>query len=229
MGKADYIFNEQVLISEETLETNPHTWKDGIYQKAMVEFFAYHIRDAVIVLDIGAQSGAFSLLAKFFPCTYWYSFEPDLDNYELLLENIKLNKITNITTCPYAISDFSGKTVLNSCISHKGLNTLGKPNRFKMDDSKPLEVEVKTIDELFSDRPVDVIKCDAEGAEYNILKGAADTISRSHPKILLEYEEANLNQFEKTREDLNSLIKEIGYHVTWTYQDNVFIEYKEQN
>ncbi len=49
-------------------------------------------------IDIGAQSGLYSLYAKYLPKCTFYSFEPFTPTYELLIENLKLNEITYVNT-----------------------------------------------------------------------------------------------------------------------------------
>jgi hypothetical protein len=58
---------------------------------------------------------------------------------------------------------------------------------------------------------VDVIKVDAEGAEYLVLRGARETLRRFHPKLVMEVVPAQLASLNATVEDLVSLMNELGY------------------
>lgn len=55
----------------------------------------------------------------------------------------------------------------------------------KIDFSAPGDVSVRTIDSVLAGKRVDYIKADIEGAEYNMLRGAANTIRDWHPKIAI--------------------------------------------
>jgi len=55
----------------------------------------------------------------------------------------------------------------------------------KIDFSEPGDVSVRTIDTVLDGQRVDYIKADIEGAEANMLRGAAETIRRWHPKIAI--------------------------------------------
>jgi FkbM family methyltransferase len=179
------------------------------------------------VVDIGAQSGAYTLMAKFFKNTKWYCFEPDPVNYECLLENLSLNKITNVNVQNIAINDDKGTVTLNICKNHRGLNTIGSNiTRFESTDTEEHVIESNNLDSLFLDKKIDLIKIDTEGCEYNILKGAKKIINKYKPKIFLEYYEENLNQFGVSKQNLDDIILDLNYHIVWRQEDNVLIEYK---
>ena len=46
-------------------------------------------------------------------------------------------------------------------------------------------IEVESVDHLLDGRPVTYLKLDVEGQESAALKGAAETIGRYHPKLLV--------------------------------------------
>jgi FkbM family methyltransferase len=225
-----YIFNEEVKVSERSKLYNNYTWENGVVgQISAVEFFSTLIKNEenFTVVDIGAQSGAYSLMSKFFNKTNWFCFEPDPINYECLLENIDLNSIDNVTPKNIAISDVKGEVTLNICKSHRGLNTIGSNLiRFGENDVEEFLIKSDTMDSIFSDIKIDLIKIDTEGCEYNILNGARKIIEKYKPKIFLEYYDINLNQFGLSIKDLDNLISELNYHIVWAQEDNVLIEYK---
>jgi FkbM family methyltransferase len=223
----DYIFDKKIKISKNSLKYNPFTWNSPVYQKETIEFFYNLIQENFCILDIGAQSGAFSLLSQYFPTTKFYSFEPDPISYNCLLENININNITNIIPHPVALSSKSEEGILNINNSHRGLNTLGSSLlRFSEEDNEKIKVKIETIDNLFLNNKVDLIKIDTEGAEYDILLGGINTIEKYKPKILLEYFDLNLRQFGRNIEQLNELIFSINYKITWIKEDNILIESK---
>ena len=80
-----YIFKKEIFLTQESIKHNSYTWwKRGIWQKNVIEYFYNLIEDGICVVDIGAQSGAFSLLAKYFPNSEFHCFEPDPTNFSLL-------------------------------------------------------------------------------------------------------------------------------------------------
>ena len=228
--EVSYINGQKILISPSSLKYNYYTWEGMVpYQLDAIEFFYNKIPmyEPINIIDIGAQSGSFSLMSKFLPNTTWYCFEPDSLNYELLLENLKINDIKNVSVFTTAISSTSGEDTININLNHRGLNTLGKNlKRFSEDETQKTIVTINSLDNLFFDKKIDFIKIDTEGAEYDILLGAKKVIEKYKPKILMEYYNDNLLQFDKTLTDLDNLIYDLGYVITWQKDDNVLIEPK---
>ncbi len=224
--EVSYVYGKKISISLNSLKLNEHTWQDNaISDLSIVEKFYNLIGEDFTILDIGAQSGAFTLLSKFFPKTKWYSFEPDPVNYDLLVENILINSITNVHTFNMGISNEIGNAQLNVCENHRGLNSYGeKISRF--DNALIISTEINTLDNLFLNKKIDLIKIDTEGCEYNILEGGKKVIEKNKPKILLEYYEQNLIQFGKNFIDLHNLLEELNYEIVQSFGSDILIQSK---
>jgi len=146
-------------------------------------------------------------------------------NYSLLIDNLKLNSIQNVKTYQQALSDNLGEKDLNICSNHRGLNTLGNNlTRFSKENLIKEKVILNTIDNLFLNTRIDLIKIDTEGSEYDILVGGLKTIQKYKPLILLEYFDENLKQFNHNIQELDHLIEKIGYEIIWKHEDNVIIQ-----
>jgi hypothetical protein len=75
-------------------------------------------------------------------------------------------------------------------------------------------VGVTTIDNFMHANGVDrcdFIKCDVEGAEFLVLKGAANAISRCKPTILLEIVADFLSRTGHTTDDVEDFLTGHGY------------------
>ena len=70
-------------------------------------------------------------------------------------------------------------------------------------------MQSKTVDMLFSDQAIALIKIDVEGMETMILKGAAKVIQKSRPFILTE--SWDLDEFSDLRNELLSLLTSLDY------------------
>jgi FkbM family methyltransferase len=211
-----YDKNKPFIISPLTKILTPHTFLQNgdVWEKESIHYFFDLIDDQKnnIILDIGAQSGLYSLYAKYKPQSQFYSYEPFVTTFNLLNDNLRLNEIANVKTFNLAMSDKKGKSILNTCISHNGLHTMGNtPLRFK--DVHPVEVITSTIDIEFYDKniPVDYIKIDTEGHEYFILKGGMKTIKLNKPLIQLEWNKINMMQSNVSEKMLEDLIIELNY------------------
>jgi FkbM family methyltransferase len=82
------------------------------------------------VVDIGANIGYYSLIAAEPIGTDGkvYAFEPDPDNYALLVRNVELNGYRNVETVEKAVSSESGFVTLYIDRSNFGNRSLGKNN-----------------------------------------------------------------------------------------------------
>lgn len=213
-----YYFNDEQYPFKVTRETLILTWatfySDHYAEGSSVKQFFDEIprNQKINILDIGAQSGLYTLFAKYLPQATFYSFEPYPPTFKLLLDNIALNEINNVIPHNIALSDKEGKTILNTCKSHFGLHTLGEnPNRFT--DIYPIEVAVFTIDKLFYEKniAVDFIKIDTEGSEYYILMGGIKTIQMYRPVIQMEWNLNNMAQCNVEETQLKYLLDFLGY------------------
>jgi len=167
------------------------------------------------LLDVGASTGSFCLLAKRHPNLHVLAFEPNPAILEVLRQNIALNGLeSRVRAFPFALYDKNGAMELK-VPAQSGLACLGSPRRFKK--WKSVRVKVRRLDGLtmllaregFS--RVDAIKIDTEGAEVKVLRGAATLIETQKPKLLLEYCSRNTRQFGYEPEVIKGLLKSWGY------------------
>lgn len=197
-------------------EISEHIFQqDGLMaeNKSLYQFFnGIDKYKKVNIVDIGAQSGLYSLYAKYLPLATFYAFEPFPTSFKLLQDNLALNEITNVKTYNLALSNTAGTITLSTSESHNGLHTIGK-NPLRFDDVKQIEVQSTTLDDMFFGKniPVHYIKIDTEGAEYFILKGGKETIKAYKPIIQLEWNHINMKQCDVTEEMMQELIDELGY------------------
>ena len=232
----EYCYNKDknytFCVSNETLEITPNTFNlnGEIWENDSIQEFYRYISpyEKCNIIDVGAQSGLYSLYAKFLPFSNFYSFEPFKPTYDLLNQNILLNNINNVKTFNQGLSNEKTNIILNTCLSHTGLHTIGS-NVLRFNDINPIEISVDTIDNLFFDKniPVHFIKIDTEGWEYNVLQGALKTIHKYKPIIQLEWNEINMKQCNITPEQLNELIEQFGYIKQKQIDEELFIVPKQ--
>lgn len=231
---ATYYYNHKnvnfpISVTEETLMMTPHSFfkNETTWEESSINYFYDNVpvdKEATI-LDIGAQSGLYTLYAKYLPKCKFHAFEPFPDTYKLLNDNIVLNGIKNATTYNIGLSDCKGETTLNTSLSHNGLHTLGSsPLRFN--DVNPIKISVDTIDNIFykNDISVDFIKMDTEGWEYFILKGGEKTIQKHKPFIQIEWNEINMRQCGVDILEFTKYIEhDMGYKIKNLIAEELFL------
>jgi FkbM family methyltransferase len=163
----------------------------GDYEPETKSLLTNLIRPGMIVFDVGAHVGHYTLLAARLvgPTGHVYAFEPEPDNYSLLTRNVALNGYANVTCTPKAVSNCSGSLTLyvnpQGNDRHSIVNDARSPVRLVERD-----VPTITLDEFVSTMGipgVDVIKMDIEGAEPLALAGMAELLrSKAGLKLVME-------------------------------------------
>src|ERR1019366_3343777 len=131
------------------------------------------------ILDVGANIGQWTTSVKlFYPGATILSIEPDPEIFKKLQRNV--TSLTDVETLCCAVGSEAGTAILfRQKLS--GMSTLfpGK------NDSRanPVDVPIRTIDELASGRKIDFVKIDVEGAELEVILGAEQTLT--HARLLL--------------------------------------------
>src|SRR5215213_3943797 len=79
----------------------------GGYERYTTELFRSWLAPGLTVLDLGANAGYFTLLAAagVGPGGTVIAFEPVAENYDLLVRNVALNRLSQVRAEPLAVSD----------------------------------------------------------------------------------------------------------------------------
>jgi len=186
----------------------------------------------IVMFDIGANIGVFSLLAKKYSNLIIYAFEPVKETYSILVNNIRLNNLeSRVIPVNCALSNDKNVKTMDIRIpesEHCGLVTLGeRPLRFH--NYKTEVVNVDTIDnfcEINNITKIDIMKLDTEGWEYFILMGGKTIISNSHPIIFSEYNETNAKQCGLNLDELTSVLTTLGYNFEIFEGEDIICKYK---
>ncbi len=187
----------------------------GAYEKSEMRIFDRILTDAMVILDVGANIGWYSLLwGKKYTKSIIHAFEPVGPNYQYLVSNIVINGIKNVIPHNYGLSDKTGEAEFyyypgGACLA-SSRNVIGYENPEK------LLCKMQTLDSckhLFLNAGVDFIKCDVEGAELFVLQGGADVIIRDKPVIVLELIYEWCKPFNYQPNDLIEFLKGLDYKV----------------
>lgn len=188
----------------------------------------FEINDSDVVIDIGAHIGLFSIFAsKFCRSGKIYCFEPVKENYELLLSNLKLNKITNVIPFNSAISKETSFVEI-FCNDDEAGHSMYQPT------SKSIKVKSIPLQKLFEDKNIekcDFLKLDCEGAEYDIIDSLPIEYFKKIKKIVIEYHFADnkpelLQNLKKRLEllDFKIYIKEVSSDMGIVYAINLTVK-----
>jgi FkbM family methyltransferase len=150
-------------------------------------------KEGDIVIDIGAHIGLYTIISskRVGANGKVVAIEADPENFEMLNSNIKLNQLTNVIPLNYAVYSKETKIKLYLPSGESGFtkyNTI-MPNWINTQE-KFVEVNANTLDYLLQlnkirQEEVNWIKIDVEGAEFEVLKGATNVLSKSKDVAIL--------------------------------------------
>lgn len=173
----------------------------GSYELPKQRVFARYIRPGMVIYDVGAHVGFYTLLASALtgPAGRVIAFEPLPNNVTFLRQHIDLNSLSNVSVVEMGVADTVGVTRF----------ALGRSSYMgKLAISGDLEVQVSTIDTLIlqSNYPIpDVIKMDIEGGEARALLGMRRMLTQASPVIFLA------THGDHIREECRLILTELGY------------------
>jgi FkbM family methyltransferase len=176
----------------------------GTYEREAQRVFRDTVREGDVVLDVGANAGFFTLLAakRVGPRGMVYAFEPLPRNLEYLRRHVAANGLANVQVLPLALSSRAG-------VARFG--TAASPAMGRLSEDGEVEVRTEALDDLVASgrvAPPQFIKMDVEGAEYEVLTGAASVMQRERPVLLLS------THGWREHERCCTLLRDWGYTLT---------------
>lgn len=160
-----------------------HLYKRGAIERRMTETLIERLvlPAGSVSFDVGANLGWYSLildrLAR--PGARVFAFEPDPDNFGLLLANVEANGARTVSAQQMAVSDRAGTETLHR---YSGKNR-GRHSLLPGASSDPIEVLVTALDTFRTAQaphaPVAFVKIDVEGYELPVLRGARATLAEA--------------------------------------------------
>jgi FkbM family methyltransferase len=176
----------------------------GEYSPGEVALWAKLLKIGDKVIDVGANIGALTLpLAKIVGSTgKVFAFEPQPENFGLLLRNITENDLGSVIV-PF-----------QNGLGHES-RVMAAPMLCELEDSNyghivlstgSQSVNVVTLDSVLPECDVQLIKIDVEGLEEAVIEGGKGVIERCRPLLYVETAEGR-------SEGLLRLIRRLGYRV----------------
>ncbi len=174
-----------------------------------IEIYNRLIEDGMTILDVGANIGYFSILWRVkFPNTTIYAFEPVKETFNILKKNLALNNCKNIFPMPFALSDENKSGYF--CISPEMMSIASEKNVLDYKKAEKIPISFITLD-FFNIEVIDFIKIDAEGSEFNILKGSIHSLKTHKPIVVVELFEYWDKVFGYHPNEVIVFLKELGY------------------
>ena len=174
------------------------------------------IREGDIIADVGAFVGVYTIaLARRAGATgKVIAFEPDVRNCAVLKKHITLNNVSpNVEVVDVAVGD--ADALLRFHAQADAESHVIAPDTFIAGEGS-VEVQSKTLDNIFDNKQVDIIKIDVEGYEEKVLRGAQNILRRKagYPRaIFVEVHPCAWAKFGTEGERLLSLLRNASYRI----------------
>lgn len=167
--------------------------KGKFYEISELETIKQEFEEGSTFVDIGANVGNHSIFAAaFMNADRVIPIEPNPRAYRLLIQNVLLNKleqVVDLTKLGVGLSDqlSSGFSV------EKRKRNIGAA---KLIENGGGSLRVFPADDLLADVDPGFVKIDTEGMEMRVLTGLKRTIERCAPKMMVEVDTENDDEFQ---------------------------------
>jgi FkbM family methyltransferase len=163
----------------------------GAYEPIETAIVLDRLRPGMTVIDVGANIGHYAMVASAAVGTEGrvVAFEPDPENHAALAANLALNGFSWAVAERMALAATPGEATLYRDDANRGGHSLSAANVQR--HGGETVVVVTTLDAYAAahlpGRRIDFIKIDVQGAEADVLAGAAATLARDMPDLLVEF------------------------------------------
>lgn len=167
------------------------------------------IEEGDIVVDIGANIGAFSVFACTQGAKAVYAYEPLAASVKVIKQNARQNRFSNLQVVQAAVSGKNGQAKLYLASSDVGNllfdhNTQGKISEYVTVPTVTLTSIMKT----HKLSHIDFLKIDCEGSEGAIVTSTSAAVWQKVDKIALEFHD---NVSSLTHRQLAAKFKQLGF------------------
>ena len=165
--------------------------------------------EGLVIYDVGAFHG---ILTLFFATrgARVIAYEPNDPNHARLIENINLNRLTNVQVRKFGVGAALGVGTLHYNPEMAGGGTLNTNGIATMSQSVPITTLDHDIAAASLPAP-DLIKIDIEGWELEALEGMRATLDARHPALFLEMHGDTLREKKSKASAIVAFLRSAGY------------------
>lgn len=186
-------------------------WEQWVFK----EYDEFLLPQDTTILEIGSHIGTSTIdFSKKYPQGKVYAVEAYPAHYELLKENIRINKLKNVVIGNFAVVGNKKEKIVKFSINpynSAGHSIFGNT----MTNQEVIEVEAVSLEDTIKRlkiKKVDVLHIDVEGAEFEILLNAPRKVFDNIKYISLEYHDILQDKYKHPI--LINLLEELGFEIT---------------
>jgi FkbM family methyltransferase len=169
-------------------------------------FVMHFLRPDDLFADVGANVGAFTVLAAGVAGARTISFEPSAETFEMLSRNVRLN---NLADRARPVNAVVGKNTGSVQFS----SGLGTENHVAAASEKENSVTVAmtTLDHELAGNPATLLKVDVEGFETEVFGGAENTLKNQALLAIIVERNGSGNRYGYDEAALHERIRNHGF------------------
>lgn len=196
-------FKIKLRVNSTDLMAFTHVWLLREYDKP-----GFKINSDDTIIDVGAHIGLFALYASQF-CKQGkiFCFEPVKENFDILLANLQLNKLTNVKPFNIAVSQKIGEVKIYLNDDESGHSMFVPGTKYITIKS----VSLKDIIDSNNLERCDFIKLDCEGVEYEIIDSLPNDYFNKIKKMCIEYHFVDEKPY--LLENMSKKLSDLSYEI----------------
>ncbi len=179
----------------------------GLHEFNEMAFLLHFLRADDFFVDVGANAGAYTILAGGAVGAAGIALEPVPSAFSRLTTNVQANRLSERVTClNLGVGNRETELKFTStldCINHVVLD--GKASE------DLIEVSVNRLDTILGDRRPSLIKIDVEGYETPVLQGAERTMTQKELLAVIMELNGSGERYGYDEEVLNRMMLDLGF------------------
>jgi FkbM family methyltransferase len=172
----------------------------------------YNIKN---IIDVGANFGYHTLMFSKETSGCVFAFEPQIQNFELLKNNVQNNNLSNCAIYNLACGDKNCDVFLP--VIENPIHSLNMgdftPNNVLPENKTNFSISKSIILDELNFPKIDVIKIDVQGWEKKVLLGSRNLLKVYKPILIVEFEWFQLEKTGTTCQELFDLIRQNNYYI----------------
>lgn len=178
-----------------------------------------------VIIDIGANYGPYSFfLSKIYPNSKIFAFEPATRSYNIFKRIIKRFNLTNVIPIKKGLGVKEEKKEIVMPLQYTILAYISDKKIPKKKEDQTEQIEIATLDNFVKRnkiKKIDFIKCDVEGFELNVFKGAKNVLKKHRPIVFVEIEERHTKKYQVKPQEVMEFFKKFGYSCYSAKNNNI--------
>jgi FkbM family methyltransferase len=196
--------NHTRLMVSPKMKGAAHFIAPGLCEFDDMAFVMHFLRPDELFADVGANVGAFTVLAVGVAGAKAVSFEPSPETFEMLTRNVRLNGFQERVQLVNAVVGRQPGMVQFSA-------GLGTENHVATAAEKSTTARMTTLDGELAENPAVLLKVDVEGFETEVFAGAEKTLQNPTLQAVIVERNGSGNRYGYDEEKLHAQIRNQGF------------------